>query len=121
MLTIFILCKLLFRIKPRRRPARTTRTARTTTRVITQTRPTVKSSEQMWREARRAEADRMRRRQAEDDLIHLGQVRRDMLAAYQTARIDGDSEKAIRKRIAYDEQMRRIEKRIEKATFEANH
>ena len=63
----------------------------------------------------------MKRRQAADDLIHLDQVKRDMLAAYQTARIDGDSEKAIRKRIAYDEQMRRIEKRIEKASFDARH
>lgn len=63
----------------------------------------------------------MKRGQAAEELIHLDQVRRDMLSAYQTARIDGDSEKAIRKRIAYDEQMRRIEKRIEKATFEANH
>ena len=44
-----------------------------------------------------------------------------MLAAYQTARIDGDSERAIRKRIAYDEQMRRIDKRIEKASFDARH
>ena len=63
----------------------------------------------------------MKRIQAADDLIHLDQVKRDMLAAYQTAKIDGDSEKAIRKRIAYDEQMRRIEKRIERASFEANH
>lgn len=121
MLTIFILCRLLSRIKPRRRPARTMRTTRTTTRIVTQTKPTAKSFEQIRREARRAEADQMKRRQAADDLIHLDQVKRDMLAAYQTARIDGDSEKAIRKRIAYDEQMRRIEKRIEKASFDARH
>lgn len=125
MLTIAIIAGVVILIVTtkhrRRRPAQHTRTQTVTTKTITIRPSRPKTDEQMRREARQAEADRMKRCQAADDLIHLDQVRRDMLAAYQTAKIDGDSEKAIRKRIAYDEQMRRIEKRIEKATFEANH
>ena len=123
MLTIAIIAGVVILIvttkRRRRRPAQHTRTQTVTTKTITIRPSRPKSAEQMQREARRAEADRMKRRQAAEELIHLDQVKRDMLTAYQTARIDGDSEKAIRKRIAYDEQLRRIEKRIEKASFDA--
>lgn len=123
MLTIAIIAGVVILIVTtkhrRRRPAQHTRTQTVTTKTITIKPSRPKTAEQMRREARRAESDQMRRRQAAEELIHLDQVRRDMLSAYQTARIDGDSEKAIRKRIAYDEQMRRIEKRIEKASFDA--
>ena len=123
MLTIAIIAGVVILIVTtkhrRRRPAQHTRTQTVTTKTITIKPSRPKTAEQMRREARRAESDQMRRRQAAEELIHLDQVRRDMLSAYQAARIDGDSEKAIRKRIAYDEQMRRIEKRIEKASFDA--
>ena len=123
MLTIAIIAGVVILIVTtkhrRRRPAQRTRTQTVTTRTITIKPSRPKTDEQMRREARRVAAEQMKRRQATDDLVHLGQVKRDMLTAYQTARIDGDSEKAIRKRIAYDEQMRRIEKRIEKASFDA--
>ena len=125
MLTIAIFACIVIRIvttkRRRRRPAQRVRTQTITTRTVTIKPSRPKTAEQMQREARRAEADRMKRRQAAEELIHLDQVRRDMLSAYQTAKIDGDSEKAIRKRISYDEQMRRIERRIEMATFEARH
>ena len=125
MLTIAIIAGVVILIVTtkhrRRRPAQRAQTRTVTTRTITIKPSRPKTDEQMRREARRAAAEQMKRRQAADDLIHLDQVKRDMLVAYQTARIDGDSEKAIRKRIAYDEQMRRIEKRIEKASFDARH
>lgn len=123
MLTIAIIAGVVILIvmtkRRRRRPAQRTRTQTVTTRTITIKPSRPKTDEQMRREARRAATEQMKRRQAADDLVHLDQVKRDMLTAYQTARIDGDSEKAIRKRIAYDEQMRRIEKRIEKASIDA--
>ena len=123
MLTIAIIAGVVILIVTtkhrRRRPAQHTRTQTVTKTVVTIKPSRPKTDEQMRREARRVAAEQMKRRQAADDLVHLGQVKRDMLTAYQTARIDGDSEKAIRKRIAYDEQMRRIEKRIEKASFDA--
>lgn len=103
----------------RRRPAQHTRTQTVTTKTITIKPSKPKTDEQMRREARRTAAEQMKRRQAADELIHLDQVKRDMLTAYEAARIDGDTERDIRKRIAYDEQMRRIEKRIEKASFDA--
>ena len=123
MLTIAIIAGVVILIvttkRRRRRPAQHTRTQAVTTKTITIKPSKPKTDEQMRREARRAATEQMKRRQAADELIHLDQVKRDMLTAYQTARINGDSEKAIRKRIAYDEQMRRIEKRIEKASLDA--
>lgn len=123
MLTIAIIAGVVIMIVTtkhrRRRPAQRTRTQTFTTRTITIKPSRPKTDEQMRREARRIAAEQMKRRQAADDLVHLDQVKRDMLTAYQTARIDGDTERAIRKRIAYDEQMRRIEKRIEKASLDA--
>lgn len=123
MLTIAIIAGVVILIvttkRRRRRPTQRTRTQTVTTRTITIKPSRPKTDEQMRRESRRAAMEQMKRRQAADDLVHLDQVKRDMLTAYQTARIDGDSEKAIRKRIAYDEQMRRIEKRIEKASIDA--
>lgn len=123
MLTIAIIAGVVILIVTakhrRRRPSQHARTRTVTTKTITIRPSRPKTDEQMRREARRAATEQMKRRQAADDLVHLDQVKRDMLTAYQTARIDGDSEKAIRKRIAYDEQMRRIEKRIEKASIDA--
>ena len=118
MLTIAIIAGVVILIvTTKRRRRRPTQTVTTRTVTIKPSRP--KTGEQMRREARRTAAEQMKRRQAADDLIHLDQVKRDMLTAYQAARIDGDTERAIRKRIAYDEQMRRIEKRIEKAAIDA--
>lgn len=122
MLTIAIIAGVVILIVTtkhrRRRPTQRTRTQTITTKTITIKPSRPKTDEQLRREARRTATEQMKRRQAADDLVHLDQVKRDILAAYQTAKIDGDSEKAIRKRIAYDEQLRRIEKRIEKASLD---
>lgn len=76
-------------------------------------------AEQQRRQAERARLERLKAEQAAADLVHLEQVKADLLKAYNAALCDGDSEKAIRKRIAYDNAIRRTEKQIEKAAFYA--
>lgn len=70
-------------------------------------------------EQRRIERNRFEVEQAEADIIHYKQVLADLLKAYEQSKCDGDSEKAIRKRIAYDNSIRKVEKQIETASYKA--
>lgn len=79
-----------------------------------------KTPEQLRRDAERSRKERFKRYQAEQDIIHYRQVKRDLLTAYNVCgALSGDSEKAIRKRIQYDNAIRKTEKQIEKAMFDA--
>ena len=62
---------------------------------------------------RRIKAE-LEKRQAADDIIHLNQRKADLLKAYEQIP-ETDTEKAIRKRIAYDNAIRTTDKQIEKA------
>ena len=98
--------------KKRRRPARTV-TTRTTKTVYTL--GTKKPAD-----AEKARKEQFKRMQAAADLIHYNQVKADLLQAYDASgAIYGDTEKAIRKRIQYDNAIRRTEKQIEKAAYNA--
>ena len=79
-----------------------------------------KAPEQQRRDAERIRKEQFKRIQAEQDIIHYTQVKNDLLTAYERCDADaGDTEKAIRKRIAYDNMLRTVEKRIEKAAYDA--
>ena len=72
------------------------------------------------RNAERIRKEQFKRIQAEQDIIHYTQVKNDLLTAYERCDAGaGDTEKAIRKRIAYDNMLRTVEKKIEKASFDA--
>jgi hypothetical protein len=74
----------------------------------------------MQRDADRVEKERFKRSQAAADYIHYTQVKRDLMTAYNASgAASGDSEKAIRKRIQYDNAIRTVEKKIEKAAFDS--
>ena len=111
MISLFLLFKLLsgIKIKKRRRtvkkqymPARNQKPA---------------DLEKQRRQAEKAKIEQFKRKQAEQDIIHYTQVKADLLKAYDAARADGDAEKAIRKRIAYDNALRNVEKQLEKAVY----
>ena len=72
------------------------------------------------RDAARRQKEQFNRVQAEKDMIHYTQVKRDLLTAYNASgAVYGNTEKAIRKRIQYDNAIRRTEKQIEKAAYNA--
>lgn len=111
MISLFLLFKLLsgIKIKKRRRT------------VKKQSMP-ARNQKPADLEKQRGQAEKLRREQfkriqAEQDIIHYTQVKADLLKAYDAARADGDGEKAIRKRIAYDNALRNVEKQIEKAAY----
>lgn len=131
MVTIAIIAGVVLLIilsKKRRRQARTGSTRTVTTRTVkTVYTPGTKKptdAEKLEREKQR-DADRIRkeqfnRMQAAADLIHYTQVKKDLLQAYDASgAIYGDTEKAIRKRIQYDNAIRKTEKQIEKAAYNA--
>lgn len=62
---------------------------------------------------RRIKAD-LEKRQASDDIIHLEQRKADLLKAYEQIS-EADTERNIRRRIAYDNAIRNTDKQIEKA------
>lgn len=62
---------------------------------------------------RRIKAD-LEKKQAQDDIYHLQQRKRDLLAAYNKIP-DNDDERTIKRRITYDNAIRNTEKQIEKA------
>lgn len=120
MITLLILFKLFSgaRIKPaRRRRAVTTRTVTKTVYTLgTKTGPARTDP----RTAEKLRREQFKRMQAEQDIIHYKQVKEDLLKAYDAAGIEGsDTEKAIRRRISYDNAIRRTEKQIEKAAYDA--
>ena len=117
MILLFILIKLFssVRIKPARR--RSTRTVTKTVYMLgTKTGP----ARTVQRDAEKLRREQFKRSQAAADLIHYKQVKADLLKAYDAAGIDGtDTEKAIRRRISYDNAIRRTEKQIEKSAYDA--
>ena len=128
MITIYILFKLLSRVARPFIRGRTRAGAgrhKTVTRTAWNYRPPdpgklQRIAEQQRRQAERARLQRLKADQAAADLIHFEQVKADLLKAYDASgAADGDSEKAIRKRIAYDNAMRTVEKKIEKAAFDS--
>lgn len=117
MILLFIILKLLHRTQ-RKRPRTVTR--RTVTKKVytlgTKTGPARTDP----RTAEKLRRERFKRTQAEQDMIHYKQVKADLLKAYDAAGIEGsDTEKAIRRRISYDNAIRRTEKQIEKAAYDA--
>lgn len=91
---------------------------KTTTRTAWSYKPP--DPEKLQRIADRQRLQRLKADQAAADLVHFEQVKADLLKAYDASgAADGESEKAIRKRIAYDNAMRTVEKKIEKAAFDA--
>ena len=71
-------------------------------------------------DAEKARKEQFKRDQAAADLIHYTQVKKDLMQAYDASgAVYGDTEKAIRKRIQYDNAIRRTEKQIEKAAYNA--
>ena len=113
MIILFIILKLLHRTQ-RGRPRTVTR------RTITRSegyKPI--DAEKLQRQAEKQRREQFKRIQAAADLVHYKQVKADLLKAYDAAKIDGDGEKQIRKRIAYDNAIRRTEKQIEKAAYDA--
>ena len=121
MITIYILFKLLSRVARPFIRGRTRAGAgrhKTVTRTAWSYRPP--DPAKLQRIADRARREQFKREQAAADLVHYRQVKADLLKAYDASgAADGDSEKAIRKRIAYDNAMRTVEKKIEKAAFDA--
>ena len=117
MILLFILFKLLsrVRIKPARR--RSTRTVTTRTTYARNGSQTARTDP---RTAERIRREQFKRSQAAADLVHYKQVKADLLKAYDAAGIEGsDTEKAIRRRITYDNSLRRVEKQIEKSAYDA--
>lgn len=101
--------------KKRRRRTVTMRT------VYARSIPKPKTPEQLEKDRRKAVSEYNRRikadlekRQAADDIIHLQQRKSDLLKAYEQLP-DANSEKIIKRRIAYDNAIRATEKQIEKA------
>ena len=117
MITLYLLIKLLsrIRIKPARRRSTRTVTTKTVYTLGTKTGPARTDT----RDAERIRREQFKRDQAAADLIHYRQVKADLLKAYDAAGIEGDTEKAIRRRIAYDNSLRRVEKQIEKSAYDA--
>lgn len=62
---------------------------------------------------RRIKAE-LEKRQAADDITHLEQRKRDLLAAYSNIP-DNNDERTIKRRIVYDNAIRNTEKQIERA------
>ena len=121
MITIYLLFKLL---RKAARPFIRGRTRagagrhKTTTRTAWSYRPP--DPAKLQRIAERERLQRFKSDQAAADLIHFEQVKADLLKAYDASgAADGDSEKSIRKRIQYDNAIRRTEKQIEKAAYNA--
>ena len=120
MITLLILFALLSRvkIKPARRGSR--RSTRTVTKTVytlgTKTGPARTDP----RTAEKLRREQFKREQAAADLVHYTQVKQDLLSAYNASgALYGDTEKAIRRRIAYDNSLRRVEKQIEKSAYDA--
>ena len=121
-IVISILCRKKRRRQARSGPGRTVTTRTTKTVYTLGTNKPIdaeKLRQQQQRDAARREKERFTRMQAVADLDHYKQVKTDLLKAYNAALCDGDSEKAIRKRIQYDNAIRRTEKQIEKAAYNA--
>ena len=123
MIILFIIAGIIAAcIISRRRKHKPARTVTTRTTKTVYTLGTKKPDPvQMQRQAEKARAAQFKRDQAAADLIHYNQVKSDLLQAYNASgAVYGDTEKTIRKRIQYDNAIRRTEKQIEKAAYNAN-
>ena len=117
-----IVLSILCRNRRRAVPSKATRTVTTRTIKTVYTPGTKKpaDAEKLKRQAEKVRKEQFNRMQAAADLIHYNQVKADLIKAYDSSgALYGDSEKAIRKRIAYDNAIRRTEKQIEKAAYNA--
>ena len=108
-----IVLSILFRKRRRRTVSRRTVSARNL--------PKPKTPEQLEKDRSRTVAAYNRRikaelekRQAADDITHLEQRKADLLKAYEQIP-ETDTERNIRRRIAYDNAIRNTDKQIEKA------
>jgi hypothetical protein len=111
--------------RKRRKKARTGST-RTVCTISARNSPTAIAADRARRQAiaaaEKASRDAFKRRQAAADLVHLQQVKRDLLEAYEKSGVaDRDDEKSIRRRISYDSAIRRTEKQIETAAYKAGY
>ena len=115
MITLFILYKIISSLgrTKRQRPGRTTRRTTKTTTTIR-----IAPNKQSAASASRRDNIEFKRLQAQNDITHFTQVKADLLKAYELAACDGDTEKAIRKRIGYDNAIRTVDRKIEKAEYE---
>ena len=120
MITLYLLYKLLSGIRftpSRRRRTVTNRTV--TTKTVYTLGIKAGPARTVQRDAERIRHEQFKRSQAAADLVHYKQVKADLLKAYDAAQCDGNSEKQIKKRIAYDNAIRRTEKQIENAAYNA--
>lgn len=104
-------------LKKRKRRNRTVTSACLSARSQTQKPPQMdveKERLKVCRDYNRRIKAELEKRQAADDIIHLEQRKADLLKAYDQLP-DADSEKIIKRRIAYDNAVRATEKQIEKA------
>ena len=123
---VIVLCILSRKRKNRTRgPSRTqyTKTTRTVYTVYARNQKPMdaeKLEREKQRDAVRRQKEQFNRIQAEKDMIHYTQVKKDLLKAYDASgAVYGNTEKAIRKRIQYDNAIRKTEKQIEKAAYNA--
>ena len=119
MLLLFLLIKLFSSV--RYKPVRRRRTAarRTVTKTVYTLGTKTGPARTVQRDAEKLRREQFKRSQAAADLVHYKQVKADLLKAYDAAGIEGDTEKAIRRRISYDNSIRRVEKQIEKSAYDA--
>ena len=120
MLLLFLLIKLFSSV--RYKPVRRRRTAarRTVTKTVYTLGTKTGPARTVQRDAEKLRREQFKRSQAAADLVHYKQVKADLLKAYDAAGIEGSgTEKAIRKRIQYDNAIRRTEKQIENAAYNA--
>lgn len=110
MITLYLLFKLLSRVRIKRR-----RTVKTRTVYARSKKPDPAKKQ---RDADRIRKEQFKAMQAGADLVHFTQVKTDLLKAYSMVP-DSNTEKNIRKRIAYDNALRTVEKKIEKAAFDS--
>ena len=118
MITLYILYRIIRKLtKPKRRTVSKVVKRTTTYKVVPiQPRPAAQPKPIRTEQTEKA---RFRREQAEADIIHLNQVRADLLKAYELAACDGDTERDIKRRISYDNALRSVDKRLSKAEYEA--
>lgn len=108
-----IVLSILCRKRRRRTVSRRTVPARNQTQKAPQMDPE-KERKAICRDYNRRIKAELEKRQAADDITHLEQRKADLLKAYEQIP-DADTERNIKRRIAYDNAIRNTDKQIEKA------
>ena len=112
---IIAACIILIRILSKPKPKQSTRTKTETVYKIT-CKPTHYEPEKKRND--RTLKTQFEWTQASNELIHLRQVEKDLLQAYERSNvIQSDTEKGINKRIAYDNKLRNVQRKIEKQQY----